>query len=294
MSLRPAVQRKKCHPNPAHPEWAVWLPEQIWGGAAAAVREAVARLDDPRRIRGVAVTGMGMDGLRSTARALALPLHKLARPAHRAAARVVGAARGPGADVLHRRQPGLAYQQCPADPLDAENEPAVFARTDKWLLIEDFVNFMLCGRRATDYSMASARCCSTSASSIGRRNCCAAQASSRRLLCDAYPSGTLLGEVHAEASRATAARRHAGGPRRPRPSVRRAAGRGLRPGVVLGRDRHLGELLTATPEPVLDPATSQDGMTVQAHVARGMHVVVGEIGGRHARMVRRQFGDAFP
>ena len=28
-------------------------------------------------------------------------------------------------------------------------------RPDKWLLIEDFVNFMLCGEMATDYSMAS-------------------------------------------------------------------------------------------------------------------------------------------
>ena len=33
------------------------------GGTADAIREAVAELEDPRRIRAVAVTGMGMDGL---------------------------------------------------------------------------------------------------------------------------------------------------------------------------------------------------------------------------------------
>ena len=37
----------------------------------------------------------------------------------------------------------------------AEHEPEILARTDKWLLIEDFVNLMLCGKMATDYTMAS-------------------------------------------------------------------------------------------------------------------------------------------
>jgi sugar (pentulose or hexulose) kinase len=41
---RPTEQH---HPNPDHPEWTVWQPEQIWGGTAAAMREAVAQLDDP-------------------------------------------------------------------------------------------------------------------------------------------------------------------------------------------------------------------------------------------------------
>jgi sugar (pentulose or hexulose) kinase len=54
---------ERFHPDPAHPEWTVWQPEQIWGGTAAALREAVGRLDGARRIRGVAVTGMGMDGV---------------------------------------------------------------------------------------------------------------------------------------------------------------------------------------------------------------------------------------
>src|SRR5512135_3561774 len=54
---------EQYNPYPDHPEWTVWQPEQIWGGSAAAIREAVSRLDDPRRIKGVAVTGLGMDGV---------------------------------------------------------------------------------------------------------------------------------------------------------------------------------------------------------------------------------------
>jgi glycerol kinase len=48
---------EQFHPNPDHPEWTVWQPEQIWGGTAAAMKDAVAMLDDPRCIKAVAVTG---------------------------------------------------------------------------------------------------------------------------------------------------------------------------------------------------------------------------------------------
>ena len=57
---RPTLQ---FHPNPEQPEWTVWKPEQIWGDTAAAVKDAVGAIDDPSRIRAVAVTGMGMDGV---------------------------------------------------------------------------------------------------------------------------------------------------------------------------------------------------------------------------------------
>ena len=82
---------ERFHPDPAHPEWTVWQPEQIWGGSAAALKEAIAAIDDPRKIKAVAVTGMGMDGLpMDDARQLALPDDQLALPAHPAAVRMVG------------------------------------------------------------------------------------------------------------------------------------------------------------------------------------------------------------
>lgn len=51
------------NPDAQHPDWAIWKPEQIWGGVAEALQEAISQLDDPKGIRAVAVTGMGMDGL---------------------------------------------------------------------------------------------------------------------------------------------------------------------------------------------------------------------------------------
>ena len=62
-----------AHPEPdTHPEWAVWLPEQIWSGTAEAAREAISALESPNDIKGVAVTGMGMDGVPVDARGKAL------------------------------------------------------------------------------------------------------------------------------------------------------------------------------------------------------------------------------
>ena len=47
---------EKYNPYPDHPDWTVWQPEQIWGGTAAAVKEAVDKLDEPGHIKAVAVT----------------------------------------------------------------------------------------------------------------------------------------------------------------------------------------------------------------------------------------------
>ena len=54
---------ERFHPNDEHPEWTVWQPQQIWGGAAAAIREALTKLPGRGTILALAVTGIGMDGL---------------------------------------------------------------------------------------------------------------------------------------------------------------------------------------------------------------------------------------
>ncbi len=82
---------ERYNPDPDHPEWTVWQPEQIWGGTAAAMKEAVSKLDDPRQIKAVAVTGMGMDGgpIDKNGKSL-YPIYQLARPAYRTAIAMVG------------------------------------------------------------------------------------------------------------------------------------------------------------------------------------------------------------
>ena len=41
---------ERYNPYPAHPEWTVWQPEQIWGGTASAMKEAVMRLDEKHSV----------------------------------------------------------------------------------------------------------------------------------------------------------------------------------------------------------------------------------------------------
>jgi len=264
---------ERFHPEPAHPEWTVWQPEQIWGGTAAALREAVAKLDDPRAIKGVAVTGMGMDGvpIDSGGRWL-YPFISWLDP--RTAPQLEWWKANIGAEKVFSigGNPLWAINSALRILWMKEHEPAILARTDKWLLIEDFLNFMLCGRRATDYSMASCTLLFDQKRLAWSEEMLRLSGLDRRLMPDAFPAGTIVGEVTPAAAQAT----------------------GLAAGtpVVLGGHDHLcgaipvgafspgvvldvtgtWEIVSATiAKPVLTPVVQKAGLTIQAHVARGMY-----------------------
>ena len=268
---------KKFNPNPAHPEWTVWQPEQIWGGTAAAIKKAVSQLDDPARIKGVAVTGMGMDGVPvDEAGNWLYPFISWHDPRTEPQLRWwlehIGAEKtfSSGGNTMWRFNTALRLLWM------AEHEPEILARTDKWLLIEDFLNFMLCGRRATDYTMASCtllfdqRKLDWSDEILGLADI------ERRLLCDPYPSGTVLGEISTTAAGATGL---------PVGTPVVLGGHdylcgalpvgAFKPGVVLDVTGTWEIVLTAIPEPVLTPKVQQLGVTVEAHVARDIYTVWG-------------------
>ena len=284
---------EKCHPSAEHPEWAVWQPEQIWNGTAAAIRDALARLDDPGKLRGVAVTGMGMDGLPVDAEGDWLyPFISWHDPS--TAAQFEWWKQHVGLEKT------ASIAGNPVWPINsalrilwfAEHEPALFARTDKWLLIEDFVNFMLCGRRVTDYSMASCALLFDQRALDWSEELLGLSGIPRRLLCDALPSGTPLGTIHAAAARATGLPEGTplilGGHDHLCGALPVGA---FRPGVILDVTGTWESVLTATPQPVLDCRLPRMGMTVQAHVARGMHVVWGgNPAGDMIEWFRRHFG----
>lgn len=281
------------HPSGAHPEWAVWQPEQIWSGAAAAIRDAVAGLDEPGGLRAVAVTGMGMDGLPvDEAGRWLYPLiswhDPRTRPQLRWWKRNIGA------------EKAFSIGGNPLWPINSalrilwlrEHEPGIFARTDKWLLIEDFLNFMLCGRRATDYSMASCTLLFDLRTLEWSDEMLRLSGIDRRLMCEAFPSGTLLGEVTAAAARATGLPPGTpvvlGGHDHLCSALPVGA---FRPGVVLDVVGTWESVLTSTEKPVLKPELRTMGMTVQAHVARGSYAIWGgNPAGEMLEWYRRQFG----
>ncbi|MGA2066087.1 MAG: FGGY family carbohydrate kinase [Thermoguttaceae bacterium] len=268
---------EQCHPDAAHPEWTVWRPEQIWGGVAELLREAVAGLDDRRAIRGVAVTGMGMDGLPVAADGSWLyPFISWhcprTEPQRRWWLEHVGAERqfSVGGNQLWVFNTALRLLWM------REHEPEILRRAEKWLLIEDFVNFMLCGRHATDYSMASTTLLFDQRRRTWSDELLAVSGIDRRLLGDVLPSGTVLGEVHAAAAAATGLPAGTpvvlGGHDYCCGALPTGA---FRPGVVLDVLGTWEMVVTALAEPVLTPAVRQMGIIVDSHVACGMWTAMG-------------------
>ena len=232
---------------------------------------------------------MGMDGLPIDARRpLALSVHQLALPADRAAASLVAGARRRGAAVRRRRQPDLGLQHGPAAPVDA-GERAGDPRPDAQVAADrGFRQLHALRPLATDYSMASTTLLFDQRRQTWSDELLAASGIDRRLLCDPLPSGTVLGEVHADGGRGhRAARGHAGRAGRPRLLLRRAADRGLPAGRGARRDRHLGDGRgRACPSRCSRPTVRADGHP--GRFARGPRHVGGDgrhRGRRHARMV---------
>ncbi|HSG19055.1 MAG TPA: FGGY family carbohydrate kinase [Anaerolineae bacterium] len=268
---------EKYNPYPDHPDWTVWQPEQIWGGTAAAVKEAVDKLDEPGHIKAVAVTGMGMDGVPVDTQGNWLyPFISWHDP--RTEPQLRWWESNIGADKSFRIGGNTLWRFSTALRLlwMAEHEPEILARTDKWLLIEDFLNFMLCGVRATDHTMASCTLLFDQSRRDWSEEILSQAGIERRLLCDAYPSGTLLGEVTSEAAGATGL---------PAGTPVVLGGHdylcgalpvgAFSPGVVLDVTGTWEIVLAAIPAPILTSEVQRLGVTVETHVARDAYAVWG-------------------
>jgi xylulokinase len=264
---RPTERR---HPDPAHPEWTVWPPERIWGGAAEALRETVGALDDPRAIRAVAVTGMGVDGVPVDADGRWLYpfiswLDPRTEPQREWWLERIGAERqfSVSGNQLWAIMSALRIRWM------MENEPAVMAKARKWLLIEDFVNAMLCGRQATDHSMASNTLLFDQRTRSWSEDLLALSGIDRSLLPEPLPSGTVLGGVTAAAADATGL--PAGTPVVLGGHDYLCAGLpagAFRPGAVLDVTGTWEIVIAALARPVLTQQVLQAGIVVESHVAR--------------------------
>ncbi len=267
------------HPCSDHPDWAVWKPEQVWGGAADSVREAVSAIGDADRIKGVAVTGMGMDGLPiDKAGNWLYPLISWHCP--RTMPQQQWWLEHIGADKQFSvgGNPVWAFNTALRLLWMRQHEPAILDKTDKWLLIEDFVNFMLCGERATDFSMASC----TLLFDLQRRQyseeILKLAGIDRRILCDAKPSGTVIGAVHRQAAERT-------GLAVGTPVVLGGhdflcgclpAG-AFRPGVVLNVVGTWEMIVAAIDKPILNDTVRDMGWWIDSHVARDQYAAIGTV-----------------
>jgi xylulokinase len=265
------------HLDKDHPTWAFWEPEKIWQGTAAAIKEAVEKIDNPAKIKGVAVTGFGMDGV---------PVDKegnwlypfiswhcpRTEPQSRNWSEKVGAEHIfsiAGKQVMHI---DTIYRLI----WMKENHPEILQKTDKWLLIEDFINFMLCGRRATDYSMASCTSVLDQRSRNWSRELIDSAGIDIDLFPEVLPSGTYLGEVNAKAASVT-------GLSEGTPVIlgghdylcSALAVGAFRPDVVMDITGTWEIILQSSPQPNLTGDVFRAGLTIDSHVAKDAYAYIG-------------------
>ncbi|HUX12843.1 MAG TPA: FGGY family carbohydrate kinase [Spirochaetia bacterium] len=269
------------HTDEANPSWAFWHPEKVWESVCAVMRAAscppALAPPDEATVLGVAVTGLGMDGLPVDSDGEWLyPFISWhctrTEPQSRRWSERIG----------RKRLFELSGKQ--VQPFDTvyrllwmqEFRPEILRRADRWLLIEDWVNFKLCGSRATDFSMASTTSLFDQRKRGWSDELVEAAGVKVRLLPDVAPSGTRIGTVTPAASRVTALR--AGTPvflgGHDYLCAALAAG-AFQPGVVLDITGTWELVVRAVDRPLLSEEAFDAGLTVESHVANGMYCTTG-------------------
>lgn len=283
------------HTPADEPDSVYWKPEQIWGGTAAAIKEAVAQLSDPGLVKAVAVTGMGVD---------AVPLDEdgkwlypfISWHDQRAMPQMQWWLDNIGAEKTYNAGGWAPW------PINTalrmlwveENEPEVHKRTHKWLLIEDFLNYMLCGKYATDYTMASCTLLFDQKTQNWSDEMLSLSRISRDVLSDPHPSGTPLGEVSKAASEATGL---------PEGTAVILGGHdhlcgalpvgAFKPGLLLDVTGTWEVVMSVVEKPVMTPELLAGGVTIQSHVAPGMYAGWGgAVASEMVEWFRKEYGGA--
>lgn len=190
--------------DPAHPNWQVYLPENIWDGIASAIHDAVSQLDSSVRIRAAAVTGLGAD---------AVPLDASGEPVYpfinwlctRTTPQFDWWLANVGLEKtfdIAGWQP-FVWSTVLRFMWLKENEPEVYRKTHKWLIVEDFVNYQLTGKYSTDYTDASPTLLFDQRKLTWSDELLSLAGIDKDLLPVPQPSGSFIGEVTPEAAART-------------------------------------------------------------------------------------------
>lgn len=139
-----------------NPEWAFWNPEVIWQHVIDLIQQVVHQIDNPNEVQALSVTGMGADGLPVDQNGEVLyPIISW----HCQRTREI-CSRWQTRSMKEKIFSLTGHQAVAYDTVYRliwfrEHKPELMEKTWKWLLIEDYINFRLCGRMVTDYSLAS-------------------------------------------------------------------------------------------------------------------------------------------
>ncbi|MCL2112004.1 MAG: FGGY family carbohydrate kinase [Clostridiales bacterium] len=152
-----SIRLPLTHSHPDRPSWCVWRHEDVWAIAKSVIAESVGKLNPGDSVKALAVTGFGMDGLPIDRDGKELS-DLISWHCPRTLEQYEEYREYFGREDIVRetlRRSATMIDSVYRIKWMEKHEPAIMEKADKWLLIEDYVNFKLCGAVATDYSMAS-------------------------------------------------------------------------------------------------------------------------------------------
>ena len=276
---------KSVSNDPEHPNWQVYIPDDVWNGVAAAIKDAVQGIESADLIRAATVTGLGAD---------AVPLDEYGKPVY------------PFINWLCTRTApqfdwwletvGLekTFQTSGWQPFVwstvlrfiwlQENEPAIARQINKWLIVEDFINYRLTGRYSTDYTDASPTLLFDQRSLTWSDELLQIAGIDKALLPEPQPSGSFVGEVTSEAASKTGI--PAGTPIFQGGHdylVGALAAGAIKPGVFLDVTGTWELVITPIASPQWKPEIREMGLTIEAHAVQDLYCLWG--GGTAANML---------
>ncbi len=264
--------------NAANPEWAFVQPEELWNAVVLAIRHTSSQLSNPAELTALAVTGIGMDGL---------PIDKNGKPLYPfiswQCSRTKPQCDRVISELGERKIFDLTGRQ--SQCIDSvyrimwfrENYPALYDKTFKWLLLEDFINYKLCGAMVTDYSMASTtalfdqKTLNWSASFLKYTHINA------DILPQLEPSGTYLGNISAQTAEltglSTETRVILGGHDYLCAMLSRNA---CEKGTIFNIVGSWDMTISAVDKPLLSKSVYEAGLKLESHIIPGKYAIVGD------------------
>ncbi len=261
-------------PTPTHiprPGWAFFRPEELWDTVVTVIRRALADVPDPGQIASVAVAAVGESGVLLDASGAAIS-DSIAWYDNRTRPQAAWLADHIGKDTLFARS-GLSLQ--PIFSLNKllwhrEYEPDIWRRSVRWLMLADYIAFMLSGEIATDLSLASRTLLLDLHEKRWDDRTLAQTGIDPEMLAPLVPGGTALGHVTAAAAAATGLPRTAMVAAGGHDHVCGALAAGVtRPGQMMNSLGTAEAFFLPTTQPLTDPQAGHQGYAQGAHVIGG-------------------------
>jgi xylulokinase len=254
-----------------------WIPETLWQNVVEAIKTSIKKIENSSYIRGIAVSAFGDDGG---------PIDKNGNVLYPFISWQYTGTSQQMEDFLHNISPTDAFMINGQAPWYAcsvfrmmwmkKNKPQIYSKIYKWLLIQDFINYRLCGNAASDYTISS----TTLLLDQEKRNwsdyLLKISGIDERILPQLKQSGDFLGGVTREAALATGLNENTpviiGGHDNICGSL---AASGYEDGVLVDIGGTFESMILHSPKPVLSKEYMKANLITESSVVKNLYALYG-------------------